>query len=168
MGLISKTFLSVAVFSLLAQPVAAQSLDEWEREGRVETRAMASFTIPLGGGRSVEQTAPRLDFAMQNYRIGSDQNAPLRFDVRSQPRALQRQSIVSLTLDQQPKLLLNGQRVATFGPTLHADEEGEQKSGGGNTALYVIGGVLVLAAGATAILATDARDAVSDAIGPAD
>ncbi len=151
----------------MAQPASAQSLRDWNIAGGSEMRATASVTIPLGGRKS-DQTEPRLDFAMQSYRIGAN-NAPL-WSINSdhQNRALQRQSIVSFTLDRRPKLLLNGRKLATFGPVLQADEEGQdaEEGSGSNTALLVIGGLGVALLGAAVATTADATDAINDLTDP--
>lgn len=127
------------VVGLVAQPLSAQSLSDWERTGRAEVRATASVTIPLGGGNRAEETAPRIDFAMQNDRFGGDDYNPMRFDVVPQVRRAQRQSVVSFTLDNHPKMLVNGQKVATFGPTLTRDGDGEVEGGDGISTGAAIG-----------------------------
>lgn len=63
--------------------------------------------------------------------------------------------------------MLNGRQVARFGPRLTADEDGDG-TGGNNTALYVVGGILALGVGAAVLVTTEIRDEFSDAIGPED
>lgn len=165
MKLTKTIFGAGCALAVVAQPAAAQSLSDWSNAGGSEMRAVASFTIPLGGSRKVGQTEPRLDFALQSYRIGPDRASHWQIDSAHNKRRLQRQSVVSFTLNRQPKLLLNGRKVVAFGPTLHADDDGE-KGGGGNTALLVIGGLGVAVLGAAVATTADAVDAVNDLTDP--
>lgn len=158
---------SVAL-AFVTQPVAAQSLQEWDSTRGSELRGAVSITIPLGGNRKTSDSTPRLDFAFQSYRPSVDR----RILTRSiEPRrSLRLQSVMSFTLEQRPKLLLNGQSVASIDPrSLGADQADDTNGGGGgDTALYVVGGMLVLGVVGTVALVTDIRDAGSDLIGPAD
>ncbi len=145
--------------AMIAQPIAAQNLSDWERTGRAEVRATASVTIPLGGGTRAEETAPRLDFAMQNERFGRDDYTPMRFDVVQQTAPVKRQSVVSFTLDQSPKLLVNGQKVATFGPRLLREGEGEVEDGDGISTGAAVGiGLAVVLVVVIAIGVDDIQD----------
>ncbi|MEP2736120.1 MAG: hypothetical protein ABJP34_07450 [Erythrobacter sp.] len=165
-GSLKLLFAGACALSVLPQVVSAQSLADWEKAGRSETRAMASITIPLGGGRQAEKTAPRLDFAIQSYRSTSVAPTIVSVDSFETNPRVQRQSVVSFTLDRRPKLMLNGQRVATFGPTLYADEEEKSEKGGDNTALLVIGGLGALVLGAAVATTADNIDALNDLTDP--
>ncbi|GAA4040360.1 hypothetical protein [Parerythrobacter jejuensis] len=157
-----------AALALVSAPVSAQSLREVENAGQSEMRGMASLTIPLGGPRSARESKPRLDFAMESARIGGDQFASsLTFDRNLADRAVLRRTALSFTLEQRPTMMLNGQPMTTFGPRLGADED-DEKGGGGNAGLYILGGVLAFGVIGTIVVVTDTRDAVSDVIGPAD
>lgn len=152
-------------------PAAAQhSLRDFQAAGQSDVRATASVTIPLGGVRDADDNAPRLDFALANRTYQTrDNQTDFRLNSVDDPAWAQRRAQFSLTLQQNPRLLVNGERIATFGPRLNADEDsGSNKGGGGNTALYVVGGLLAFGIVGTVIVATDVRDAVSDAIGPED
>lgn len=158
---------SVAL-AFVTQPVAAQSLQDWDSRRSSELRGAVSVTIPLGGTRRTSDSAPRLDFALQSYRPNVDD----RNHAHSiqQQRSLQLQSVMSVTLEKRSKLLLNGVSIANLSPpSLNADQkEDANDTGGGNTVLYVIGGVLVLGVVGTVAFVTDIKDAGSDLIGPAD
>ena len=150
--------------ALTSQGVSAQSLRSVESAGRGETRGMASLTIPLGGAQRSLEAKPRLDFALEASRIGQD-----RFNVNSWDERISiRRTTLSLTLDQRPTVMLNGQSLATIGLKLGADEDGKESGGGGATALYVVGGVLVVGLGLAAFTASEIRDDFSDLIGPED
>lgn len=85
----------------------------------------------------------------------------LRFDPNFNRQTLQAAKF-ALTLEHNPRLLLNGARVATFGPRLTAQEdEDTDGGGGGDTVLYVVGGLVALG-GLTAIL-VDEVDEVFEA-----
>ena len=161
---------ALAVATVAGQPVSAQqSLRDFENAGQSDLRASVSISIPLGGPKRNVESEPRIDFAMQSQRL---QPETPRFQIAVDPVTVNsiavRRTALSLTLERNPQMLVNGQQVATFGPRLNADEEEAESGGeGGDTALYVIGG-LVLVGGAMAIVVTDTRDALSDAIGPAD
>lgn len=144
---------------------AQQTLQEYEIAGQSDFRAVVSATIPLGGNRSDARAAPRLDLALtgRDYRPRDVQADTPAF--RYQPP--ERRVAFSLTMEQNPRLLINGERITSFGPRLTADED-EERSGGGNTALYILGGVLVVGTVAAVVTTTEIRDEFSDAIGPAD
>lgn len=166
---ISKSILGAGIVLMFAsQPATAQSVHNWNNAGSSETRATASVTIPLGGKRKAENAEPRLDFAVQSYQIGQERASHLKIDPVNNNRILQRQSVVSFTLDRRPKLMLNGKKLATFGPVLHADDESEQpgNSDGGNTALYVLGGLGAAVLGLAVATSADAVDAVNDLTDP--
>lgn len=155
--------------AMAAQSVSAQqALRDFDARGQSDMRATASLTIPLGGKRDRASDRPRLDLALQSVRLGQSTGVtPLRFDPENQNRAEVRATRLSLTLENNPRLLINERRVATFGPTLTADED-EENGGGGDTALYVVGGVLALGVVGVVAVFADFNDAVEDAIGPAD
>ena len=153
--------------ALCGQAVSAQSLRDWHGEARSDVRASAAITIPLGAPRGSDASQPRVDFAFETQRLGTpDDVVPLRFDPQYERQAITRAEL-SFTLEDNPRLLMNGERVATFGPRLTADDDGE-RGGGNNTALYVVGGILALGIGATVLVTTEIRDEFSDAIGPED
>ncbi|WP_143182884.1 hypothetical protein [Parasphingorhabdus marina] len=133
--------------ALLGQAASAQTLRSFELQGQSETRAVAKVTIPLGGQRSSADNTPRLDFAVQTHRFQPVKSDPaLRFRANwDEQTSLQHQTSLSFTLEPAPRMLLNGKQLAKFGPTLQADQA-EDEGGGGNTALWVIGGLVVAGA----------------------
>ena len=163
---LSRASLAVAATGLLAQGVQAQSLRDWQYEGHRDTRASAAITIPLGARRGSEDAKPRLDFGLETHAMGASQSVtPLRFEADYQRPRLQATTI-SFTLENNPRLALNGRHVATFGPRLTADEEdeSERESRGLSTGegiligLGVLSGVLLFATLETADEITDLVD----------
>ena len=143
---------------------SAQSLNGFENEGRVESRAMVGVSIPLGQAKRSEQTAPRVDFSFRSGRIG--RSARFDHDVRKAPDIgwqPERGSTLSLTLQGSPRLMLNGQRLATFGPELYADAE-EEKDYGGGVSPWLIGGAAVL--GVLVWATFETTDELEDIIDP--
>lgn len=130
-------FTSLGVVCALAcQPVHAQSVNAFDNHGRVETRAMLGVTIPFGGKKREAETKPRLDLRFDTSRIDSDPARTRTLDpLRLQRRDI-RQSVFSITMENRPRLMLNGYSIAQVGPTLFADqdaettEEGEKKERG--------------------------------------
>ena len=138
-----KTCIAASMAALtMAQTASAQSLQDFENAGRTDMRASVGVTIPLGAASKARDTAPRVDFSVQSARIG--QNTNFDHDVRRAPAIgwrPQRGSTLSLTLQDNPRLMLNGRKVATFGPTLTADEEDDDNKGGGVSPWLIGGGV---------------------------
>ena len=150
--------------AMSTQPTAAQN----NSGNGSEMRGTFSITVPLGGNRQTSNSAPRFDLAVQSYQTDIDE---LRQPISIHPRrSLRLQSVMSFTLEQNPKLLVNGSQVAKFGsrPFNADDDNPNADKGSGNTVLYIIGGVVALGVVGGVVLATDARDAVSDLIGPED
>ena len=113
------------VGALASQPVHAQSVNAFDNHGRVETRAMLGVTIPLGGKKRAQETKPRLDLRFDTSRIDSDPARTRTLDpLRLQRRDI-RQSVFSITMENRPRLMLNGYAVAQVGPTLYADQDAE-------------------------------------------
>ena len=109
-SLLALTALSVPQFAI------AQSLHDFENAGRTEMRAMAGVTIPLGDSRKSHETKPRVDFSVESARIG--QNSSFDHNYRSKPVVgwqPDRKSTLSFTLEQQPTMMLNGQRLRPTG-----------------------------------------------------
>ncbi|WP_209347921.1 hypothetical protein [Pontixanthobacter sp. CEM42] len=152
---------------LLAQPVAAQSIRDLHYDDASDVRVSAGITIPFGGkSRSVE-TKPRFDF-------GFEQSAQRNEVLLARPwytnQAQERRRMtLSLTLEDNPRMLLNQQQVARFSLSTFADEADateKPKKGGGNT-LLIIGGVLVTGYLVAAVAVTaDAVDAIEDLTDP--
>lgn len=158
----------LAVFALLANGGAVsaqQSLRDFEAVGQSDVRATASITIPLGGPRDAStETAPRLDFSLVNRRYQVDDvPSELLLDNRRAPGFFERRTALSFTIEQNPQLFLNGRRVATFGPTLTAQEDqGDESDGGGLStgAGIAIGAGVIL--GLSVILATTLEDEIEN------
>lgn len=144
---------------------AQNNLRDFELTGRNDVRATASITIPLGGQRHSGNSAPRIDFAMDTMRVlPDDSRASLNLDMH---RAPVRPATLSLTLERNPRMLINGNRVATYGPQLTAQDEdqgSENGGGGGETALYILGGVAALI-GSGFLIAAIVEDDIADALG---
>lgn len=156
---------ALAALALGAQPASAQqNLRDLDAEGRTDIRAVAAITIPLGGPRQARETAPRFDFAMQSQRIQADDASVLsNFNARGDNRVTLARTAVSFTFEQNPRLLFNGERLATFGSRLTADED-EGSEGGG---LKVAGGILIglgVAIGAGFLIAEVVKDDLEDSI----
>lgn len=160
---LSKNFgLFVAGASLFAQGAQAQSLRDLHSEARIDTRASASLTIPLGAKARSDATKPRFDFVLETQSRGHSRSVtPLRFDANFQRQRV-RAAKVSFTLEQNPRLLLNDQRVATFGPRLTADED--EKSGGLGTGGWILVGVGV-AIGGGFLISEVVKEDLEDAFG---
>lgn len=138
---------ALAALALGAQPASArQDLRDLDVQGRTDIRAVAAITIPLGGPRQARETAPRFDFAMQSQRIQADDASVLsNFDARRDSRVTLARTAVSFTFEQNPRLLMNGHRLATFGPWLTADNEEDSQDDGGQLGTV---GLVVLGVGA--------------------
>lgn len=123
--------ISLAVLSaLVSEPLVAQSVNPFDNHGRVETRAMAGITIPLGGkrrgadSRGVD-TKPRFDLRFDTSRIDAQRASsldPLRLNRRDV-----RQSVFSVTLEKRPQLMMNGHAFAHIGPRLYSEEDEAQE-----------------------------------------
>lgn len=169
------SFKTVCLFAagagLLAQGAQAQSqghsMRDLEGSGHNDTRANASITIPLGARRGSDAAKPRFDFSVATQTLGTSRTlTPLRFDANYERQTL-RAATVSLTLEQNPRLLMNGQRVATFGPTLTADEDGDADGKGGG--LGTGGAILIglgLLSGAVLIATLETADEINDLVDP--
>ncbi|MEL6529570.1 MAG: hypothetical protein AAFQ27_06380, partial [Pseudomonadota bacterium] len=158
----------LAGFVLNAPASAQQSLFDHENMGRSDVRVSVSVTIPLGGLRKDSETTPRVNLDFQNRRIQQEPSSSAlslngHDDPVNRPRPL-----ASFTLERNPRLLMNGHRVVTFGPrsTLQDDGENEESSDGGGigtgTAILIgVGatlGVFVWAAAETADEIEDLAD----------
>lgn len=122
--------LSALVIVALASPGHAQSLRSFEADGRLETRAMLGITIPLGGKSTKRNTEPRLDFRFDASRIDSDPFQTRTLNPLLRERRDLRATTLSLTFEQDPKLLLNGSAFASMGsPILSSTEEDAEKEG---------------------------------------
>lgn len=148
--------------TLIAQAASAQSLRDFQYDRASDTRASAAITIPLGARRGSAQAAPRFDFSLSTQSVGASNTVtPLRFDPDFQRRTLTAAKL-SFTLEQNPRLLLNDQRVATFGPRLTADED--EKSGGLGTGGWILVGVGA-AIGGGFLIAQAVEDDIADNLG---
>lgn len=150
MKLSNKLRMFVGLFAagtaLCTQAASAQSLRDFQHDRVTDTRASAAITIPLGAQRGSAQAKPRFDFTLATQNVGTSHSVtPLRIDPDFERQTL-RAAKLSFTLEQNPRLLLNDQRIATFGPRLTADEEeGEDGGGGLGTAGWIVLGVGALA-----------------------
>ena len=167
-----KSLTSLAVLSaLVSQPVAAQSLSPFDNHGRVETRAMAGVTIPLGGKRRSADTKPRFDLRFDTSRIDAQHASSL--DPLRQNRRDLRQSVFSVTFERRPQLMLNGHGFAQVGPSIYAqdgDEESaeETEDGGGISTLGWIGIGAAAFAGVVVWAGLELEDELEDAFGEPD
>lgn len=124
--------------ALLSQGVAAQSLRDLNSNAGNDVRASAAITIPLGAVPRSSESKPRLEFSFETQRMDGPRSVtPLRFDPDFDRQTLQTTRF-AFTLEQNPRLLLNDERMATFGSRLTADEDND--SGGGSNAA---GGILL-------------------------
>lgn len=140
------------IFCTALHGAQAQSLRDLETSARNDTRTMASVTIPFGANSRSREATPRVDFAFETQKTAQSHSVtPLRIDPDYQRQSL-RAATISFTLEQNPRLLLNDQRVATFGPRLTADED-EEKDGGGIGAAWVFIGLGALVG--TGVLAAE-------------
>ena len=130
----------LAATAMLASPVAAQQAD-YRQAGptQSEGRIMLGLTLPLGG-KKAERT-PQLELRMTRDRVWADGQRLLGFN---QTPFVSR---LSLTLDGQDRLLVNGRTVQ------HDDRNGVSTLG----AVAIGLGVAVLIGGA--LLVDAARDA---------
>jgi len=125
-----RTMMAITLGSLIAAPVHAQSAHPFQDHGRVESRAMLGVTIPLGGQKQKADTKPRFDLRIDTSRIDGDFTRAPTLDPFRQNRRDVRQSVVSLTMERQPRVMLNGFSLAQMGsPVLRADEEPEAEEG---------------------------------------
>lgn len=162
-NIVALTCLSV----LLAPSAQAQSLRSFEGGGRLESRAMIGLTIPLGGKSARRNAEPRIDFRIDASRIDSNPPEAQAFNPLWDDRRDVRAATFSLTFEDNPKLLLNGHALTSFGvPVLRADEsqeEGEEKD---HKALRTVGwvalGALVFYGSVAAITAAECSGSDSD------
>ena len=163
-------YLFAAATALLAQSANAQSLRDIQHDGVKDTRASAAITIPLGALRGSAEAKPRFDFTLATQDMNSSSSVtPMRFDPNFKSRTLSKAKL-SFTLEQNPRLLINDQRVATFGPRLTADEESEDRNGGGSaaTVLYVVGGVALLGVVSGIVVREGIEDSIQEVFDPED
>lgn len=155
--------LALSALAMCATPAfAQQTMRDFEAAGQSDVRAVASVTIPLGGPhQSGQATSPRVDFAVINRRYQTD---GVREDLSLAPELpngfVERRTALSFTLERNPRMLLNGRRIATLGPVLTAQDNESadgDSGGGGDTVLYVVGGLVVLG-GLTAIVVEQADE----------
>ena len=159
--------LAAASTLMIAQSAAAQSLHSFELGGEVDSRATVAVTIPLGGNRSSSETTPRVEFSLQSQRISTATAPdPFRFDSYRRDQFAIQQTNFALTFERNPRLLLNGQRVATYGPRLTADEDDGEGGGGPSTGVIVVGVLVAAAVAGTVFTVTDIRDGISDLTDP--
>ncbi|MDJ0978592.1 MAG: hypothetical protein QNI87_08645 [Erythrobacter sp.] len=162
---IAQLFL-ICAFVFGTAPARAQALAPFTDAGAVETRAMVGITIPLGSRSKSVEAKPRFDLTLERaqFRQGVDgfnQNISIRPERRNV-----RSTKLSLTLEEQPRFLLNGLAFQSD-YSLHADEDeegaqedGEDKKSGRSTGKKVLRGaavaggvfVTVIAVGFTAFL----------------
>ena len=155
-----RMMMAITLGSVIAAPVHAQSAHPFQDHGRVEARAMLGVTIPLGGQKQKADTKPRLDLRFDTSRIDGDfTNAPTLDPIRQNRREV-RQSVVSLTMERQPRVMLNGFSLAQLGsPVLRADddkpeaEEGEESENERSTGEKVLRGAGWVGIGALGVLA---------------
>ena len=162
MALLKNLCVIVAGFGLLTQGAQAQNPRDLNIHGQTDTRATAALTIPLGATPRSRESKARLDFTFSTQRLGQSQSVtPLRVEPDFQRPAGQAAKL-SFTIENNPRLLLNEQRVATFGPRLTADEE--QGGGGLGTAGWVVIGAGVII-GSGVLLAGAIVNDLEDAFG---
>lgn len=144
MGGLKNFGLLAAGTALWVQGASAQSLRDFQHDSVTDTRASAAITIPLGARGGSSEAKPRFDLTLATQQIGGSQSVtPLRLDTNVQRQAL-REAKVSLTIEHNPRLLLNDQRVATFGPRLTADEDDQDGGGGLSTGAGIAIGLGIL------------------------
>ncbi|MEL6541483.1 MAG: hypothetical protein AAFQ34_08765 [Pseudomonadota bacterium] len=148
--------------TLGSQGLAAQSLGDWDRGASHDVRANAAITIPLGVPSRSRVRKPRLEFSFEAQRTDRLRSVTfVRFEPDFERQTFQAAN-VAFTLERNPRLLLNGERVAIFGPRLTADEDND-KAGG----LGVAGGLLLGLGAAIAggfIIAEVVKDDLEDSI----
>jgi hypothetical protein len=161
---------SIAVVALLSQPASAQSYRDLQQGSQSEVRVSAGITIPFGGQKRTADTKPQFD-------LGFDQRVQ-RNDVllavnpaRANEAPEWRRTSLSLTLEDNPRMLMNGHQVARFNLTTHADEDdaGETdgaggKSSGGGVSPWLIGGAVVI--GGLTWVTLEAADEIGDVFRP--
>ncbi|MEM6858173.1 MAG: hypothetical protein AAF559_09900 [Pseudomonadota bacterium] len=124
---------SIAVTSALASsPAAAQSLSHFQNNGRAETRAIVGISVPNGCRRQAVDTRPTLNLRFDPSRIDADPTRFRSLDPLLANRRNQRASVFSLTLKNNPRLMLHGHSFARMGSPLYANGEVEdEKARGG-------------------------------------
>lgn len=161
---------AVATISMLAQPVSAQSYQDLQQGHQSEVRVSAGITIPFGGQKRGADTKPRFD-------LGFDQRVQ-RKDVllavntaRATEAAEWRRTSLALTLEDNPRMLMNGHQVARFNLATHADEDDASetdgaggKSSNGGVSPWLIGGAVVL--GGLTWITLEAADEFTDVLRP--
>ncbi|MEL7518330.1 MAG: hypothetical protein AAFN48_05185 [Pseudomonadota bacterium] len=150
--------------TLGSQGLAAQSLRDWDRGASHDVRANAAITIPLGVPSRSRVRKPRLEFSFEAQRTDRLRSVTfVRFDPDFERQTFQAAN-VAFTLERNPRLLLNGERVAIFGPRLTADQDKDTENEGG---LGVAGGLLLGLGAAIAggfIIAEVVKDDLEDSI----
>ncbi len=155
---------ALGVSALATSPLSAQSAFAplWHTDQ--EVRAVASINVPLGHSKDARKPAYSLDFSLEARSQEGDgvirlPSHSVTFEDRGQRyRDLSR---IAISFGRQGNLMINGQRIATFGPTLNAeDERGEERSGL-STAEKVLIGVGVIG-GLAIFTATQVNEDLAD------
>lgn len=158
--MLKKSVICIACAALAANGAQAQSLRDWESNAGNDVRASAAITIPLGASPRSSESKPRLEFSFETQRVdGPSSVTPLRFDPDFERQSLHTASF-AFTLEQNPRLLFNGDQMATFGPRLTADEENDSGGGAGVTGGILLG--LGAAIGGGFLIAQIVQDDIED------
>lgn len=139
---------SLMIGAVAIQPVQAQSVSGGFDDQRLDTRMQMSLTIPFGGLRNDQYSTPRLELSSVRQRSSA---FGYRFD-QAQNRSIKRS--FSLTLEQEPKFLINGQFVAS--------ENGRQNISTGEGVLIGAGVIAIV----FTIVAIDFTDEITDIVDP--
>lgn len=157
----------LATGALASQPVAAQTLQDVVMDRQSEVRVSAGITIPLGGQRGKAARKPRFDLGFAQYQQRNDvlwlqQPTANALDQRWRTTKL------SLTLEDNPRLMMNGVQMARFDLATYADEEEstDDEKGGGPSAGLILGGLLGGMLVLTAATLADGVDAIEDLTDP--
>lgn len=117
-----RTALGGLVAIAIVSSASAQSIRGFEEEGRQETRATIGITIPFGGDRRSAESKPRVDLRLQAAEIGSPSEFQLSPTNYLPDRSNVRETTLSLTFEDNPRFLVNGQ-AAGMSHYAHADQE---------------------------------------------
>ena len=100
--------LAILALSGLAAPAAAQSFDNTSRAGRSEVRIQAGVVIPLGGGGTAAERAPRVEAWSDHRAPRTLPQARLRFD---QDPLAARPVRIGVNFSGASRLMLNGREM---------------------------------------------------------
>lgn len=150
--------LFIMTTSLFSGSLSAQSANSLHQYGERDLRSSINLTIPLGGQRHAVTSKLQLNLSFQQHRCqqNSYNFVSNYIDVKSNTYNFQsREARIGLTLDRNPRLMMNGKPFDLPESTANASTAGKVGIG---AAVLVGAGLLVAGTGLIIIASSDSDE----------